>query len=188
MWLGGEHDSPNKKGGEVVKLTDKQKMFVAEYLIDLNATQAAIRAGYSAKNADSIGLQLLRKTQVQEALKAAMDKRAKRVELTAEQVLADIREIKERCMQKVPVMYYDKEDKEYKQETALVKHADGTVKEEGIWKFDAQSALKACELEGKHLKLFTDRVEVSGSVSRPYEGMSKEQVLAALEKAENGKL
>ena len=48
----------------MANLTPKQQRFVEEYLIDLNATQAAIRAGYSEKTADSIGLQLLRKTQV----------------------------------------------------------------------------------------------------------------------------
>jgi len=54
-------------------LTDKQQRFVDEYLIDLNATQAAIRAGYSEKTADSIGLQLLRKTQVVEAIEEAQN-------------------------------------------------------------------------------------------------------------------
>ena len=52
------------------RLTDKQQRFVAEYLVDLNATQAAIRAGYSAKNADKIGSQLLGKTRVSEAIQA----------------------------------------------------------------------------------------------------------------------
>ena len=54
----------------MANLTPKQQRFVEEYLIDLNATQAAIRAGYSEKTADSIGLQLLRKTQVSEQLRA----------------------------------------------------------------------------------------------------------------------
>lgn len=49
-------------------LTAKQQRFVEEYLVDLNATQAAIRAGYSAKNADKIGPELLGKTRVAEAI------------------------------------------------------------------------------------------------------------------------
>ncbi len=53
-----------KKGN----LTKKQKMFVAEYLVDLNATQAAIRAGYSEKNAGKIGPELLGKTRISEAI------------------------------------------------------------------------------------------------------------------------
>ncbi len=54
-------------GGEVVrmaKLTPKQKRFVAEYLVDLNATAAAKRAGYSEKTAEQVGYQLLQKTTV----------------------------------------------------------------------------------------------------------------------------
>ncbi len=61
------------------KLTPKQARFVAEYLVDLNATQAVIRAGYSRKTADSIGLQLLRKTQVALAIQKAQEDRARRV-------------------------------------------------------------------------------------------------------------
>ena len=60
------------------RLTDKQQRFVAEYLIDLNATQAAIRAGYSAKNADKIGSQLLGKTRVAEAIQAEKTARSER--------------------------------------------------------------------------------------------------------------
>jgi len=68
-------------------LTAKQKKFVAEYLIDLNATQAATRAGYSAKNADKIGPELLGKTRVAEAIQQAMGKREKRTEITQDMVL-----------------------------------------------------------------------------------------------------
>ena len=53
-------------------MTPKQQRFVEEYLIDLNATQASIRAGYSAKNADKIGPELLGKTGVAEAIQAAL--------------------------------------------------------------------------------------------------------------------
>jgi phage terminase small subunit len=70
-------------------LTAKQRQFVAEYLIDLNATQAAIRAGYSARNADKIGPELLGKTRVAEALSSAMQARSARTEITADRVLAE---------------------------------------------------------------------------------------------------
>lgn len=56
------------------KLTPKQQRFVEEYLIDLNATQAAIRAGYSEKTAQWIGPQLLTKTHVLEAVQVAQSK------------------------------------------------------------------------------------------------------------------
>lgn len=68
-------------------LTAKQRRFVDEYLIDLNATQAAIRAGYSAKNADKIGPELLGKTRVQECLAERMQEREERTEITQDMVL-----------------------------------------------------------------------------------------------------
>ena len=70
-----------------VRLTDRQQRFVAEYLIDLNATQAAIRAGYSKKTADRIGPELLGKTCVSEAIQAAKAARSKRTEITQDRVL-----------------------------------------------------------------------------------------------------
>ncbi|SUU98749.1 Terminase small subunit [Avibacterium paragallinarum] len=68
-------------------LTDKQKRFVEEYLIDLNATQAAIRAGYSKNRASELGYQLLQKTTVQQAIEAAQNKRAERVQITQDDVI-----------------------------------------------------------------------------------------------------
>ncbi len=54
-----------KEGGLMAKLTAKQEAFVNEYLVDLNVTQAAIRAGYSVKTAEQVGYQQLRKLQFQ---------------------------------------------------------------------------------------------------------------------------
>lgn len=71
------------------KLTAKQKRFVEEYLIDLNATQAAIRAGYSERTAHSIGHELLRKPEIQAAIAEKMAERSKRVEVTADRVLEE---------------------------------------------------------------------------------------------------
>lgn len=68
-------------------LTPKQERFVEEYLVDLNATQAAIRAGYSARTADKIGAQLLGKTGVAAAIAKAKEKRSRRTGLDADWVL-----------------------------------------------------------------------------------------------------
>lgn len=70
-------------------LTPKQDRFVAEYLVDLNATQAAIRAGYSQKTAYSMGQRLLKNVEVQTAIQAAMNVRSKRVEITQDRVLQE---------------------------------------------------------------------------------------------------
>lgn len=74
-------------------LTVKQERFVEEYLVDLNATQAAIRAGYSSKTAEQMGYQLLQKTSVQKALREAIDKRSKRTGITQEKVIEEIGKI-----------------------------------------------------------------------------------------------
>lgn len=77
-------------------LTLKQERFVQEYLVDLNATQAAIRAGYSAKTADRIGPELLGKTCVSEAIQKAIKKREKRTEVTQDYVIEKLKEIAEK--------------------------------------------------------------------------------------------
>jgi phage terminase small subunit len=79
------------------KLTAKQDRFVAEYLIDLNATQAAIRAGYSEKTARFIGAENLTKPIISAAVATAQGKRQQRTEIDADYVLTGIRNNVERC-------------------------------------------------------------------------------------------
>lgn len=71
-------------------MTPKQQMFVREYLIDLNATQAAIRAGYSTRTAKQIGEENLTKPDVAAAIQRAMHERSVRTEISADRVLAEI--------------------------------------------------------------------------------------------------
>jgi phage terminase small subunit len=111
-------------------LTPKQQMFVREYLIDLNGTQAAIRAGYSAKTARQIAEETLSKPYIIEAVQAGMDRRAKKINLTGDDILANIARLAQKA-----------EDMD-----------------------DTSNALRANELLGKHLKLFTDKVEQSGNI------------------------
>ena len=74
----------------MAKLTEKQKRFVQEYLVDLNATAAAKRAGYSEKSASRIAVELLNKTQVSAEIQKQQAKRQKRVEITQEKVLEEL--------------------------------------------------------------------------------------------------
>lgn len=76
-----------------MELTSKQERFVAEYLIDLNATQAAIRTGYSAKTAASQGARLLKQGGVARAVQAAQQARAVRTEITQDRVLQELARI-----------------------------------------------------------------------------------------------
>lgn len=111
-------------------LTKKQERFVEEYLIDLNATQAAIRAGYSRKTAEQIGYQLLQKPSVQEKLSEAMARRSKRTGITQDLVLDEIGKVAFR---------------------AAADSAESDLK--------VSNKLKALELLGKHLGLFSDKNE-----------------------------
>ena len=74
-------------------MTPKQEAFVREYLIDLNATQAAIRAGYSERTAAVQGFDLLRNPKVAGAVAAAQAARAARTELTADRILLELRRL-----------------------------------------------------------------------------------------------
>lgn len=123
-----------------IKLTPKQEFFCKEFLIDLNATQAAIRAGYSENTANRIASQLLSKLDIQKYIQQLMDARSKRVEIDSDYVLYGIKELTERCTQAVPV-------------------TDQDGNETGEWKFDATNGFKGYELLGKHLKLFSDKVD-----------------------------
>ena len=115
-------------------MTDKQITFVQEYLIDLNATQAAIRAGYSAKTACAIGTENLAKPVIKHAITLLMSMRSQRMKITADEVLADIEKIKQDAMRSMKGM--------------MINH---------------QAGLKACELQGRHLQMFVDKVEHSGT-------------------------
>lgn len=76
--------------GNEKKLTPKQERFIDEYMIDLNATQAAIRAGYSERNAHKMGSELLGKTRISAEIQKRMDKRAKKTEISKERVLKEL--------------------------------------------------------------------------------------------------
>jgi phage terminase small subunit len=78
-------------------LTPKQARFVEEYLIDLNATQAAIRAGYSAKTAYSIGEENLRKPDIAESIAAAATARSERVQVDQAYVLSKLMKVADKC-------------------------------------------------------------------------------------------
>lgn len=137
------------------KLTPKQAMFVKEYLVDLNCTQAAIRAGYSKKTSYSIGQELLKKIEIQEAVKKAMEKREAKVALDAQFVLNGLKEIYAKCTQQEEV---------YK--SVYVKgKGEKMVKTKGH--FNPASASKALELIGKHLGMFPTSVKLSGDKNNP---------------------
>lgn len=143
---------------EGVKLTDKQQRFIDEYLIDLNATQAAIRAGYSAKTAAVIGAQNLIKLNIADAIAKAQEKRSERTEVSQDYVIKTIVETIERCSQAKQV--YDKSG-----ELVMTETPDGSLAP--AYKYESSSVLRGAELLGKHLGMFVDKSEVKteGNIS-----------------------
>ena len=129
------------------KLTDKQEMFCKEYLVDLNATQAAIRAGYSEKTAKDIACENLAKPNLQQRIAELQAKRNERVLITADEVVRDIIEVKNRAMQKSPVMEFDPKQGCYVHK----KDKDGNH----IWQYESNSAVKALDMLGKHTGIYT---------------------------------
>lgn len=81
-------------------MTPRQSRFVQEYLVDLNATQAAIRAGYSEKTAASIGFENLRKPEIASEIEQRQDKRSEKLELTQDWVIGKLIENLDRSMEK----------------------------------------------------------------------------------------
>lgn len=126
------------------KLTARQQRFVEEYLIDLNATQAAIRAGYSKKTAVKTASENLTKQDIAVAIQIGRAKLSEKAQRTAIDVLADIGRVRADAMQEVT--------DERTGTRSMLSHKD---------------ALKALELEGKHLGAFVDRVEVTGKDRGP---------------------
>ena len=129
-------------------LTSKRKRFVEEYLVDLNATQAAIRTGYSPKTADVQGCRLLTNARVQAAIVEAQDRRSERVEVDQDYVILGLKENKERAMQQVAVV-------------------DKDGKETGEFAYNGAVANRSLELLGKHIGMFVERHELTGKDGAP---------------------
>jgi phage terminase small subunit len=83
-----------------INMTEKQKMFIKEYLKDLNATQAAIRAGYSEDSAKVIGCENLTKPYIAEEIEKELSARTKKVEIDAEYVLNNLKKVAETSMER----------------------------------------------------------------------------------------
>lgn len=168
-------------------LTDKQKRFCEEYLIDLNATQAAIRAGYSPKTAEQTASRLLRNVKLQEYIAKRQKELSRSTEITQERVIkelaliafsnnADYAHVVEKKMQVEaggalvdvldkdgkPVMYRTVEPVLTEELTEEQKRALAVIKKgrDGL-EVKSCDKVKALELLGKHLGIFTDKIEAN---------------------------
>jgi phage terminase small subunit len=137
-------------------LTSRQELFVSEYLLDLNATKAAIRAGYSSKTAHSCGPRLLDNAAVSIAIKAAKQVRSQATSIDAAWVLAQAVQVYQRCVQEIRPVVHPKTRQQLKDEQG-----------QPVFTFNAAAANQALALIGKHVEVgaFEERLAVSGNLS-----------------------
>ena len=151
-------------------LTEKQRRFVDEYLIDLNATQAAIRAGYSVKTAKDIGCQNLAKLNIQQAISEKMAERSKRTGVNQDRIVLELAKIA--FVNAADVI--DSDDATIKagataDDTAAIQSVKvkviPTKEGEGVEReIRLNDKLKALELLGKHLGMWNDKLDVNVNI------------------------
>lgn len=150
----------------VLALNKKQKRFVEEYLIDLNATQAAIRAGYSPSTAYSIGNENLRKPEIKSEIDKAIAERSKRTGINADRILQELGKLGFINIADVVDLETGKiKDSATEEDLACIQSIKikptewGTERE--VKFYDKKSTL---ELMGKHLGMWTDKVDMNLNV------------------------
>lgn len=146
-------------------MTKKQRRFTEEYLIDLNATQAAIRAGYSPDTAYSIGQENLKKPEIKTRIAKAMAERSRRTGVNADRVVMELAKIA--FVNANDVIDVDtatiKPDAAPEDTAAIQSVKVKTFGEDGLEReIKMADKLKALELLGKHMGMFKDKVELSG--------------------------
>ena len=172
------------------KLSNKQKAFVQEYLIDLNATQAAKRAQYSPKTAYSIGQENLNKPEIAAAIQAEMDARAKRIGVDGDRVLeeigrlafSDIRKLFDEDGNLLPIHKWSDDAAAAVSSVEVVSKTvpgEDSSEIEYTHKLKLWDKGKQIELVGKHLKLFGDTVNVN--VRNSLDDLSDEELSARLQ-------
>jgi phage terminase small subunit len=139
-------------------VTPKQEAFVREYLVDLNATQAAIRAGYSERTAKQISHTLLGRPEVADAVAQAMKARGERTQITADRVLTEI----EHMAMLDPAALIN-----VKRPADIAKLPEDVRRAIVGWSWDAKGRFQvklakeaALQMLGRHHRLFNDKVVV----------------------------
>lgn len=183
----------------MAKMTERQKKFCNEYLVDLNVTQAAIRAGYTPKYANKKAYELLDKPEIKEYLDKKIKDREQRTEITQDKVVNELAAIafsnasdffkvidktvtvggsivlddegNPRTYKDVEFVTTDKLSEENKKVISSIKQGSNGLE------IKLNDKLKALELLGKHLGMFRDKIELSGNINNPFEGLTTEQLL-----------
>lgn len=148
-------------------MTQKQKRFVEEYLIDLNATQAAIRAGYSPETAGAIGAENLKKPQIQNAIARQMAERSRRTGVNADRVVQELARIAfANAGDLIDAGDATLKDDASRDDLAAIQSIK--VKDMGNMGIEREirmaDKLKALELLGRHLGIFDDRLRLDAKL------------------------
>jgi phage terminase small subunit len=136
----------------------KRQCFVEEYIIDLNATQAAIRAGYSPKTANEQGSRLLANASVRAAIDASKARRRIQTEVTQDWVVKNLVEVVNRSMEAVPV-------RNKKGELVTIHTKDGEIK--AVYDYDSKGANAALKTLAEHLGMSNKNInlDVKGTIA-----------------------
>lgn len=157
-------------------LTGKQQLFVEEYLVDLNATQAAVRAGYSVRTARQVGCRLLTYVDIKAAIEAAIEERKKRITVTGDMVIAELAliafagmkdfvEIDEGgAIRAFPLDSLaegkDRIIRKVREKRTIKSTAEGDQVLDSIYEFELVDKIKSLELLARHMGLLHDKTEI----------------------------
>ncbi len=150
----------------MAKITEKPQRFVEEYLIDLNATQAAVRAGYSAKTADQQGSRMLANVKVQQEIGERMAERSRRIGVNQDRVVVELSKIAFVKMTDIVDEQGKIKDGASDDDLACiesVKYKESSGDSGGSVEREVKlsSKLKALELLGKHLGMWNSKLDVN---------------------------
>ena len=175
-----------------MKLTVKQKRFVDEYLVDFNATQAALRAGYSKKTANTIAAQNLAKLSIQTEISRRQKDLQRRTEVSQDRVVKELARVAfsnaTNAVQVQPRTIVGADGKEIVIQTVVLtataeltddqRAAISQIKQgaNGI-EIKMYDKLKALELLGRHIGMFNDKLELKATVTEnPFAGLSTDEL------------
>lgn len=140
-----------------MKLTKKQEMFVEEYIIDLNATQAAIRAGYSKKTAGQIGEQNLKKLEIQQAINEKLAEKKEKIIMKQDEILERLTQQGRREATDYQVVITEKPVTNEKGDVVAIEKLPEIVEVPT----QNKDVIKALETLGKYYVMWTDKQEVT---------------------------
>lgn len=165
----------NSKTNTGPALTAKQEAFCQEYLIDLNATQAAIRAGYSAKTANSLACGYLTKLNIQNRIAELMKARAERLQIDADYVLRRLTEIDQLDVSDIlnddltirPLSQWPNAWRQFVSGVDIIEMKSAEDAQAFLKKIKWPDKVKNLELIGKHISVqaFKEQKEISGSLN-----------------------